>query len=237
MRGWWQEIRGLVLPTACAGCGTPGPVLCVTCGRTLEEGAARRVRPAPEPPGLPVVYACAAYTDAVRAVLIAHKERGALGLAGPLGAVLARAVRAALARDGAGAGPVFLVPVPSSRRAVRARGHDAGRRVALAAAGELRRAGERVRVLPVLRQCREVADQATLTAAERPANLGGALAAVPGAGRFLTGARTVLVDDLMTSGASLTEAARALRAAGAEGVSLSGRGVAAVVAVPPMSLP
>ncbi|EGX56582.1 hypothetical protein SZN_27036, partial [Streptomyces zinciresistens K42] len=56
-----------------------------------------RVRPEPEPSGLPVVHAAARYEDAVRAALLAHKERGALALAAPLGTALARAVLAGIA--------------------------------------------------------------------------------------------------------------------------------------------
>ncbi|GLF93414.1 ComF family protein [Streptomyces yaizuensis] len=231
MRGWWwREMSGLVLPVACGGCRAPRTALCARCTRELSGRAARRVGPDPAPAGLPAVWACAEYADAVRAVLIAHKERGALGLARPLGVALAAAVRAALAQGGRGSGPVLLVPVPSSRRAVRARGHDAGRRLALAAAAELRRGGERARVLPVLRQCREVADQAALTAPERVVNLSGALVARRGTAGLMAGARTVVVDDLMTTGASLAEAARALRAAlgpgsrGAWGVGARGPG-------------
>jgi predicted amidophosphoribosyltransferase len=109
---------------------------------------------------------------------------------------------------------VLLVPVPSSRRAVRARGHDPARRIALAAAGELRRTGTPARVLGVLRQRRAVADQSGLNSRQRLDNLAGALEVVAGGARLLAdGGRVVLVDDLMTTGASLTEAARAVRAA------------------------
>lgn len=214
MRRWWRELAGLVLPVSCEGCGRPRTALCPGCARELTRTGPRRVRPAPEPPGLPPVHAAAPYESVVRTLLLAHKERGALPLAGPLGAALAGAVTAA-----AGPGVVsLLVPVPSSRHSVRARGHDPTRRVALAAAGRLRRAGRAARVLPVLRQCRAVADQAGLGAGERLANLAGALEVVPGALRLLdeaarTGARVVLVDDVMTTGASLAEAARALAAA------------------------
>jgi predicted amidophosphoribosyltransferase len=108
---------------------------------------------------------------------------------------------------------VLLVPVPSAGGAVRARGHDPARRIALAAAGELRRTGTRARVLAVLRQKRAVADQSGLNSRQRLDNLAGALAVAPGGAGLLGGGRVVLVDDLMTTGASLTEAARAVRAA------------------------
>ena len=174
-------------------------MLCTECRAALTGAAPRRVRPVPEPSGLPVVYASTRYGDEVRAVLLAHKERGALTLAGPLGAALAGAVRAGLrqvrarvadggvlapgpsgAWTGEAAAPVLLVPVPSGRSAVRARGHDPARRIALAAAAELRRTGTPARVLAVLRQRRAVADQAGLDSRQRLENLAGALAVAPG---------------------------------------------------------
>ncbi len=130
-------------------------------------------------------------------------------------------MRAGLGRYGAGtgaegSGTVLLVPVPSARWAVRARGHDPVRRMALAAAGELRRTGTSARVAAVLRQRRPVLDQAGLDARRRLANLEGALEVTAGGGRLLDAGRVVLVDDLITTGASLAEAARALREAAGE---------------------
>ncbi|MEU1007762.1 ComF family protein [Streptomyces sp. NPDC005890] len=225
MRGWWQDLTDLVLPADCAGCGAPRTVLCARCRATLDAGVPRRVRPVPEPAGLPAVHAVAPYAAEVRALLLAHKERGALVLAGVLGRALAGAVRAGLGEGGAGAGragspgrgSVLLVPVPSARWAVRARGHDPVRRMALAAAGELRRTGTPARMTAVLRQRRAVADQAGLDARQRLENLAGALEVSPGGGRLLGAGRVVLVDDLMTTGASLAEAARALREAEVSG--------------------
>jgi predicted amidophosphoribosyltransferase len=299
MRGWWQDLTDLVLPAECGGCGRPRTVLCPGCRAALSGAVPRRVRPVPEPPGLPVVHAAARYADEVRAALLAHKERGALALAAPLGVALAGAVGAGVreawaradehrragvrdggglidggergrsreadagadggawadgrmrdgggawagvgegrVRDGGGApcgtavgswagsvrgdGAVVLVPVPSARRAVRARGHDPARRIALAAARELRRIGTPARVAAVLRQRRDVADQAGLNSRQRLENLAGALAAVPGGGRLLVGGPVVLVDDLMTTGASLAEAARAVRAALTEETAAEG---------------
>ncbi|MFI1070973.1 ComF family protein [Streptomyces puniciscabiei] len=245
MRGWWQDLTDLVLPTDCAGCGAPRTVLCPRCRHTLYGRAPRRVRPVPEPAGLPVVHAVAPYAEEVRTLLLAHKERGALALTGSLGRALAGAVRAGLGGTGSGvtadgglgaeAGPgvgagsgagatgsgtVLLVPVPSARWAVRARGHDPVRRMALAAAGELRRTGTPARVAAVLRQRRPVADQAGLDARQRLANLAGALEVTAGGGRLLGAGHVVLVDDLITTGASLAEAARAVREAAEEGTGV-----------------
>lgn len=235
MPGWLREIAGLVLPAACEGCGRPRSLLCDACVHQLAGRGPRRVVPRPEPAGLPVVFAAARYEDAVRAVLLAHKERGALGLAGPLGAALAAAVRAAAPEALGRPGPLLLVPVPSAPRAVRARGQDAARRLAAAAAGALRSTGTYARALPVLRHARRVADQSGLTAPERLANVAGALEVAKGAESLLADRRAVLVDDVMTTGASLAEAARALRAASVtppSGFTLSS---AAVVAAPPLS--
>ncbi|RBM21477.1 ComF family protein [Streptomyces sp. PT12] len=240
MREWWRELGSLMLPTACAGCGVGWGVLCAACRELLWARPARRVWPVPEPAGLPAVYAVAEYADEARAMLLAHKERGMLGLAGPLGRGLAAGVRAAVAGGprgspggalggalgGASGEVIGLVPVPSARAAVARRGHDPVRRLAMAAAGWLRREGRAVRVARALRQCRPVADQAGLTAGQRVANLAGALTVRSGA--LTPGERVVLVDDVLTTGASLVEAARAVRSAG--GLPLG----AAVIAGPPM---
>jgi ComF family protein len=167
------------------------------------------------PPRLPPLAAAAPYAGPVRGVLLAHKERGRLALVRPLASTLAAAVRALDPPAG-----TVLVPVPSSPAAVRERGHDHARRLAAATA---RRTGLRAR--PLLRQARPVADSAGLTAAERALNLRGALRAR----RPLDGLRVLVVDDVVTTGATLREAVRALRAAGAQ---VHGVAVVAVTPAP-----
>ncbi|AUG77533.1 phosphoribosyltransferase [Kitasatospora sp. MMS16-BH015] len=203
-------LLDLVLPAPCAGCRAGRSPLCPGCAEALTALRPGPAGPIPRPAGLPELHAAAAYADPVRRLLIAHKERGALRLAHPLGLALAGAVHSALHARGWD-GPVLLVPMPSTRPAVRARGQDATLRLARRAARELRRRGRPAEVAPVLRHARAVADQAGLSAAQRRRNLHGALTVRHAS---LPPHPLVLVDDLVTTGASLAEAARALRAHG-----------------------
>ena len=195
------DLLDLVLPRDCVGCQEPGRALCRSCAALLRAPHAHR--PDPCPTGLPPLMTAGAYDGAVRAALLAHKERGRLGLVRPLGAALAGAVRGLRV-----AGPLVLVPVPSSPAAVRERGHDHARRLASAAAGRVPGARSRSLLVPA----RAVADQSGLTTAARAANLSGALRVR----RPVPGLRVVVVDDVVTTGATLAEAVRALREAGAD---------------------
>jgi predicted amidophosphoribosyltransferase len=164
---------------------------------------------------------CSPYDGLISHLVTAHKDRGALGLAPVLAGPLALSVHALLQHTGA-AGPVLLVPVPSAAAAVRRRGYDATATLARLAARRLR-PRYLVRTAPLLVQRAGVRDQAGLAAEERRRNLDGALRVRGGFARqgprgrrrrAVADAVVVLVDDVVTTGSSLTEAARALHAAG-----------------------
>ncbi|MEY9875507.1 putative amidophosphoribosyltransferase [Streptacidiphilus sp. MAP12-33] len=212
-----DAVLDLLLPTVCVGCGGPHAQLCAPCRALLEEADPTLARPGHPAPGLPETYAALPYAGAVRQALLAHKERGALRLAPPLGRALAHAVHAAVplapAPHRRDARPLLLVPMPSTVSATRARGHDPTVRLARAATRSLRARGVPARVVPALRHTRAVADQSGLDAAARLRNLSGALGATHDAGLLRDG-HVVLVDDLVTTGASLAEASRALAEAG-----------------------
>lgn len=203
------DLLDLVLPRPCAGCGASGGQLCELCRSALAAEPLGNVRPDPCPAGLPVVVAVAPYDDVIKRLLIAHKERGALHLTVPLARALAGVASLLVAQSPVAVCPVVLCPVPSSPRAVRERGFDHSWRLARAVARQLRSQGMAVSPRRLLQPARATADQAGLTSAQRAENLRGALRARPG-----TGARVVIVDDVITTGATLAEATRALESAG-----------------------
>lgn len=212
MTGWIADAaRDLVLGVHCVLCRRPGRPWCAECRTRLAVLAA-------EPPRLVVdlpapTRAALSYADVAPAVL-AHKERGVLSLAAPLGSLLAEAVRALAPAPY----PLVLVAIPSRRRAVRARGHDPTARI-VARAGRVLGADRPVLVARgLLATRRGLLDQGDLDAEERAANLAGAFwcptAAVRRLARAMPRARTVVCDDVLTTGATLREAHRALEAAG-----------------------
>ena len=207
----------LVLPAACAGCGAGGGYrsLCRECADALAGAAPRRVRPEPEPPGLPRCLALAAYAGALRGALLGYKERGRFGLAGPLGDRLADVVRAA-----APGAPLVLVPIPATAAAARSRYGDHMTRLARRAALRLNAAGQPTVVLRALR-ARPRPDSTGLSQGERARQAGQAYVLVPRGvtalrGCTAGGARLVLLDDIVTTGATLAAAATVLRGAGFE---------------------
>lgn len=191
-------LLDLVLPRTCSGCAAPGPALCAVCRSVLTGVPLGLTAPTPCPDGLPPVTALGEYAGPLQRLLLSHKERGQLFLTRHLGDGLAAAVALH------GHARLVLTPVPSSPAAVRERGHDHAMRLAQAAA---RAGGHEARRL--LAPARRVADQAGLTTLQRAANLRGALVA-----HGVPGPPVLVVDDVMTTGATLVEAARALRAQG-----------------------
>jgi len=175
---------------------------------TLRGGAFWH-RPSPAPFGLPECFTASTYDGPVRSAIVAWKERGERDLAGPFAEALASAVVAAV---GAGREPIVVVPVPTSRRSRRERGDDILLGLSRRTARVLTQAGIPTECRRMLRLIGTPRDQSTLNRDERLANLTGAMALRPGRSirRETPGHRLVVVDDVLTTGATLTEASRAL---------------------------
>ncbi len=209
-----ERALDLALPAACAGCGREGQALCRECGpafdvRLQAEPGVPIGLPADIPVPLVQLEWCAPFTGVPRRALHALKYAGERRIAPVVGAAVGRR----WAR--AGAGGEVLVPVPASPDRVRERGYD---QAALIAA----EAGRRLRlpVMPALERTRDTAAQFDLDRVARASNLGGAFRTASGIGPDAIERRwIVLVDDVVTTGATLAECATALLGAGALAVS------------------
>ncbi|ANH36591.1 Orotate phosphoribosyltransferase [Nocardioides dokdonensis FR1436] len=218
----------LLLGSACVGCAAPGRVLCGPCRARLPVTPVA-ARPDPCPAGLVDSWAAGTYDDLLRAMVLGHKERGLHALRGPLARMLEVALQPVLpaptsSRTGA-AGGLVLVPVPSRSSTLRARGHDPTWSMTRAAAAGLARAGQPVTAARLLVLRPGVQDQAGLDAGARAANLAGSMTCPSPALRRLAVARprvgVVVCDDVVTTGATMREAQRALEAVGVPVVSLA----------------
>lgn len=211
--GMMRALLDLVMPPICPGCGMEDAVLCEACRAPLfrrrrEPPGVPLGMPASLPPGLLQLEWCAAYSGPVRAALHALKYRGERRLVEPLAEALAERWQAA----GRGGDVLTWVPVHASR--LRDRGFDQAELLA-------RRTGSLLG-MPVVRcleRRRRTDAQHALGQTERMSNTGAAFEAAPAISPQLPGRWPVVVDDIVTTGATLGGCAVALLDAGVVGVS------------------
>lgn len=192
-----MSLQELIFPNRCIGCSQLGIEICSQCRRywhphiyctsTLTE------------PAIPI-YSAIAYSPLARKIILAAKEGGILQAELLIVGAIRHALNFCIDQSGSG----FLVPIPSRKSAARLRGrqfiNDLCQRVS---------AETTIPTFEILTHSRAVKDQSTLDARNRAINMSGALSA----SRFISG-RAILIDDLVTTGATLSEAVRALRAQG-----------------------
>lgn len=199
----WAAITRLT-PPWCERCGLPFPTF---APRDALAAAGLCQACATEAPGFAWARAAAAYEGVVRDALHALKFGGRRAMARPLGDLVAETLGEAIP-----SGVEALVPVPLAAGRERDRGFN---QAALLAERLGRRLAVRVET-GWLRRTRATAPQTELTARERRANVRGAFSASPS----VAGRAVAVVDDVLTTGATAAECARALRAAGARRVGV-----------------
>jgi ComF family protein len=207
------RLLDLALPAVCAGCGAEGEPLCAGCRPWLDARIAL-------PPGTPLGLAegppepllqlewCSPFAGVTRHALHALKYAGEQRLAGPVGRAVAARWRVA------GAGGDLLVPVPVHAARRRERGYDQAELIAAVAADDLGLSWR-----PALVRSRATVAQYRLDRRHRARNVHDAFQLRAGAAPAVAGRWVVLVDDIVTTGATLVACAEALLAVGAAAVS------------------
>lgn len=208
-----RALADLLLPPHCPGCDVEGEILCRGCLASLRR---RMDEPPGTPIGLPALLPvgiaqlewCAAFTGPARAALHALKYDSERRLAEPLGALLAERWR----RAGVGGEIVTHVPVHEAR--LRERGYDQAELLATAAARHLR-----LPAIAALERRGRTTAQHALGRAERARNVGGAFTVPRAVAGTVHGRWIIVIDDVITTGATIGGCATALLAQGAIAVS------------------
>lgn len=195
----------LILPLECGGCGAPSTSWCASCAAQLGVADDEPHLFAPRTdPGV-AVFTLGRHAGVRRRTIVAAKEKGRTDLVAPLAGALNAGLQHLLTWGIIGT-PLTVVPAPTRRTAARRRGGDPVSRIAMTAASAL----PGVRVVPALRLRPWVRDSVGLSGAARQRNIAGRV-------RLITpvSGEVVLVDDIVTTGATATESVRMLTRAGA----------------------
>lgn len=206
--GLSEELIDIIYPSACVGCGAPHVLpLCASC--FMEVACGRSPRPEDNAPSPGVAYGTLSsaghYSGALKEMVLRLKDSE-----GRMAAPLAALMVLSLGND-----PAFLLPgavcfVPSTRRKIAERGFNPARLLAVHVASILGRP-----LADLLCVARSVRDQDSMPGSERWANVRGAYEAQPGQ---VPPERLLLVDDVLTTGATADACSRALMARGAPSV-------------------
>lgn len=209
--------RRLPAEPVCSAClarfGTPRH-RCATCALPVPGGVARCGACTVQAPALDACHAAVDYAYPWAAVLARFKFGQQPGLVAPLAGLLQRLPATAPLLSQA----TLVLPMPLARERLAERGFNQSLLLEQALLGAEQRVRQRLDAHLLLRPVYRL-PQSALTRAERLRNVSGVFAVAPESAHRLREARVVLVDDVMTSGASLAAAAQVLRQAGATHVA------------------
>ena len=190
------------MPARCAGCARPGSAFCAACEAAIATAPALWL---PADDGLPPITALGPHEGRLRSAILALKFRGARTLGSRLGRMLGGKILAPFD---------VLVPVPLHPARLRERGYDQ----AAAIAGGVARTCGAESLRDALRRTRATLPQSKLDLRQRRANVDGAFELGSHAAKFRR-MRVLLVDDVITTGATMRACARVLLEGGARSVA------------------
>jgi predicted amidophosphoribosyltransferase len=201
-------VLDLILPLECGGCGAPSTRWCDACAAELVVKADQPHIVSPRVDPQVPVFVLGRYAGARRQAILAMKEHGRGDLVAPLARALAVGVHRLLSW-GMVETPLTLVPAPTRRSAARRRGGDPVNRMARIAAAALARPPD-IAVVQALRMTALARDSVGLGTSARERNIAGKVRLRGRPPRT----DVVIVDDIVTTGATGRESVRILHAAG-----------------------
>lgn len=214
----FAELNEILFPARCIGCSELGPALCQLCKRSwsptiYHQNLSKRYRGIGDTRPDLSVFSSVEYSPIAKRVLLAAKENHIREADALLISALEYSMRAHFRH------PLLptitgLVPIPSRARVIRVRGRDFLTEISQELGSQYQTPN-----FSILGYSRVVKDQSKLNTEERWSNLNGAFLAKSHSAqgvdtKSLQGATVLLVDDLVTTGATLLEAERALNYAG-----------------------
>lgn len=223
----FADLMWVLMPSDCVVCGARDAVLCSACTKNLHRSTLKPFRAEEAAEALPLdletnvvlpVVAAGLYKDGVSATVLAFKNHQRFTLKKELGRSLARAVRTALEELDVGSqrtsSPVWVVPIPASPASLRKRGYwPVGELLKVASKSMSHSGGLNVR--SILRVTSAAQSSHRGASARERRSRRGTMTLAPGL-TVLKGQRVLLVDDVLTTGATLAQAHQVLRTAGFE---------------------
>ena len=201
-----KSLTELIFPSRCIGCSQLGISICSTCRKSWHSHIYQRNINVLDR-SYPVISAIE-YSPIASRVLLRAKEANQEAADQLLINAVSHALRYFLRNFGFG----DLVAIPSRRSATRKRGRDFMQEITDSVAKS-----ESIKSLQILQHQRAVRDQSQLNSQQRSRNIAGAYSTSYKLAEALDSGNIgplIIVDDLVTTGATLTEAIRALRTAG-----------------------
>jgi ComF family protein len=201
----FEDLLNLLLPSNCVICNVSGSNLCEICHENLKLKSRKVSRLAISG------FATSEYSAETAKLISEFKESHQTSIA----SVMATAMFDALVNFDLQ--NCVLVPIPSKRESFATRGFEPAALLSNALARRV--AKNRNLLLPVVKALSynsAVSDQASLNGKDRRTNLIGSMTATKASSRLASAAKVILIDDIVTTGASLTEAKRCLENIGVE---------------------